>query len=158
MKCWDGLLNTVGSPWRHSQSVALNRDGQGYLTVLSRAKKAHLSLGAHSITSFAITQLLMNGLGKLRVLLCLQRTHRRPPNGKRLGNRESLRSQHLTEKYRYLPLIPLPSSIGLICCTMLFRTAARQAAPLRRQFAPLARRSVTTDAASAHAENIPQVC
>ncbi|KAJ5216359.1 uncharacterized protein N7498_002766 [Penicillium cinerascens] len=39
---------------------------------------------------------------------------------------------------------------------MLFRTAARQAAPLRRQFAPLARRSVTTDAASAHAENIPQ--
>jgi len=41
---------------------------------------------------------------------------------------------------------------------MLFRTAARQAAPLRRQFAPLARRTVTTDAASAHAENIPQVC
>ncbi|KAJ5643166.1 Pyruvate dehydrogenase E1 component subunit alpha [Penicillium longicatenatum] len=40
---------------------------------------------------------------------------------------------------------------------MLFRTAARQAAPLRRQaFAPLTRRSVTTDAASAHAENIPQ--
>ncbi|KAJ5584174.1 Pyruvate dehydrogenase E1 component subunit alpha [Penicillium hispanicum] len=40
---------------------------------------------------------------------------------------------------------------------MLFRTAARQAAPLRRQaFAPFARRSVTTDAASAHAENIPQ--
>ncbi|PLN84605.1 pyruvate dehydrogenase E1 component alpha subunit mitochondrial precursor [Aspergillus taichungensis] len=41
---------------------------------------------------------------------------------------------------------------------MLFRTAwARQAAPLRRQaFAPLARRSVTTDAASSHAENIPQ--
>ena len=42
---------------------------------------------------------------------------------------------------------------------MLFRTAARQAAPLRRQaFAPITRRSVTTDAASAHAENIPQVC
>lgn len=42
---------------------------------------------------------------------------------------------------------------------MLFRTAwARQALPLRRQaFTPLARRSVTTDAASAHAENIPQV-
>ena len=42
---------------------------------------------------------------------------------------------------------------------MLFRAAwARQAAPLRRQaFAPLARRSVTTDAASSHAENIPQV-
>jgi pyruvate dehydrogenase E1 component alpha subunit len=41
---------------------------------------------------------------------------------------------------------------------MLFRTAwARQAAPLRRQaFAPLARRSVTTDAASSHAENIPE--
>jgi pyruvate dehydrogenase E1 component alpha subunit len=41
---------------------------------------------------------------------------------------------------------------------MLFRAAwARQAAPLRRQaFAPLARRSVTTDAASSHAENIPQ--
>ncbi|KAL4891710.1 dehydrogenase E1 component-domain-containing protein [Aspergillus ambiguus] len=41
---------------------------------------------------------------------------------------------------------------------MLFRAAwARQAAPLRRQaFAPIARRSVTTDAASAHAENIPQ--
>ncbi|KAJ5272790.1 Pyruvate dehydrogenase E1 component subunit alpha [Penicillium angulare] len=40
---------------------------------------------------------------------------------------------------------------------MLFRTAARQAAPLRRQaFAPITRRSVTTDAASAHAENIPQ--
>ncbi|KAJ6096696.1 hypothetical protein N7486_007442 [Penicillium sp. IBT 16267x] len=40
---------------------------------------------------------------------------------------------------------------------MLFRTAARQAAPLRRQaFAPLTRRSVTTDAASAHAENIPE--
>ncbi|KAJ5540726.1 Pyruvate dehydrogenase E1 component subunit alpha [Penicillium frequentans] len=40
---------------------------------------------------------------------------------------------------------------------MLFRTAARQAAPLRRQaFSPLTRRSVTTDAASAHAENIPQ--
>ncbi|KAJ5693231.1 Pyruvate dehydrogenase E1 component subunit alpha [Penicillium macrosclerotiorum] len=40
---------------------------------------------------------------------------------------------------------------------MLFRTAARQAAPLRRQaFAPLTRRSVTTDAASSHAENIPQ--
>lgn len=43
---------------------------------------------------------------------------------------------------------------------MLFRAAwTRQAAPLRRQaFAPFARRSVTTDAASAHAENIPQVC
>ena len=42
---------------------------------------------------------------------------------------------------------------------MLFRAAwARQALPLRRQaFAPLARRSVTTDAASAHAENVPQV-
>lgn len=42
---------------------------------------------------------------------------------------------------------------------MLFRAAwARQALPLRRQaFAPLARRSVTTDAATAHAENIPQV-
>ncbi|OJK03251.1 pyruvate dehydrogenase (acetyl-transferring) subunit E1 alpha [Aspergillus brunneoviolaceus CBS 621.78] len=40
---------------------------------------------------------------------------------------------------------------------MLFRAAARQAAPLRRQaFAPVARRSVTTDAASAHAENVPQ--
>ncbi|KAJ5738064.1 Pyruvate dehydrogenase E1 component subunit alpha [Penicillium malachiteum] len=40
---------------------------------------------------------------------------------------------------------------------MLFRTAARQAAPLRRQaFAPITRRSVTTDAASAHAENIPE--
>ncbi|EAW08037.1 pyruvate dehydrogenase (acetyl-transferring) subunit E1 alpha [Aspergillus clavatus NRRL 1] len=41
---------------------------------------------------------------------------------------------------------------------MLFRTAwSRQAAPLRRQaFAPLARRSVTTDAASSHAENVPQ--
>ncbi|KAJ5126120.1 Pyruvate dehydrogenase E1 component subunit alpha [Penicillium atrosanguineum] len=39
---------------------------------------------------------------------------------------------------------------------MLFRTAARQAAPLRRQFAPIARRSVTTDAATAHAENIPE--
>ncbi|RAL11398.1 pyruvate dehydrogenase (acetyl-transferring) subunit E1 alpha [Aspergillus homomorphus CBS 101889] len=40
---------------------------------------------------------------------------------------------------------------------MLFRAAARQAAPLRRQaFAPIARRSVTTDAASAHAENVPQ--
>ncbi|KAJ5661729.1 Pyruvate dehydrogenase E1 component subunit alpha [Penicillium maclennaniae] len=39
---------------------------------------------------------------------------------------------------------------------MLFRTAARQAAPLRRQFAPLTRRSVTTDAATAHAENIPE--
>ncbi|PYH42635.1 pyruvate dehydrogenase (acetyl-transferring) subunit E1 alpha [Aspergillus saccharolyticus JOP 1030-1] len=40
---------------------------------------------------------------------------------------------------------------------MLFRAAARQAAPLKRQaFAPLARRSVTTDAASAHAENIPK--
>ncbi|KAB8228755.1 alpha subunit of pyruvate dehydrogenase [Aspergillus alliaceus] len=41
---------------------------------------------------------------------------------------------------------------------MLFRTAwARQAASLRRQtFAPLARRSVTTDAASSHAENVPQ--
>ncbi|KAE8349345.1 dehydrogenase E1 component-domain-containing protein [Aspergillus coremiiformis] len=41
---------------------------------------------------------------------------------------------------------------------MLFRTAwARQAAPLRRQaFAPIARRSVTTDAASSHAENVPQ--
>lgn len=37
---------------------------------------------------------------------------------------------------------------------------ARQVAPLRRQVvgAPFAaRRSVTTDAASAHAENIPQV-
>ncbi|KAJ9216536.1 hypothetical protein DTO166G4_1752 [Paecilomyces variotii] len=34
---------------------------------------------------------------------------------------------------------------------------ARQAAPLRRHaFAPLARRSVTTDAASSHAEDIPQ--
>ncbi|KAI9924572.1 hypothetical protein ASPWEDRAFT_112228 [Aspergillus wentii DTO 134E9] len=34
---------------------------------------------------------------------------------------------------------------------------ARQAAPLRRQaFVPYARRSVTTDAASSHAENIPQ--
>ncbi|KAL2007672.1 hypothetical protein VTN00DRAFT_7654 [Thermoascus crustaceus] len=34
---------------------------------------------------------------------------------------------------------------------------ARHAAPLRRQaFAPLARRSVTTDAASSHAEDIPQ--
>lgn len=42
---------------------------------------------------------------------------------------------------------------------MLFRAAwARQALPLRRQvFTPLARRSVTTDAATAHAENIPQV-
>ncbi|PYI32328.1 hypothetical protein BP00DRAFT_445771 [Aspergillus indologenus CBS 114.80] len=40
---------------------------------------------------------------------------------------------------------------------MFFRAAARQAAPLRRQaFAPVARRSVTTDAASAHAENVPQ--
>ncbi|KAJ5171795.1 Pyruvate dehydrogenase E1 component subunit alpha [Penicillium capsulatum] len=40
---------------------------------------------------------------------------------------------------------------------MLFRVAARQVAPLRRQaYAPLARRTVTTDAASAHAENIPQ--
>ncbi|KAK1145408.1 alpha subunit of pyruvate dehydrogenase [Aspergillus melleus] len=41
---------------------------------------------------------------------------------------------------------------------MLFRAAwTRQAAPLRRQaFAPFARRSVTTDAASSHAENIPQ--
>ncbi|KAL5361018.1 dehydrogenase E1 component-domain-containing protein [Aspergillus floccosus] len=41
---------------------------------------------------------------------------------------------------------------------MLFRAAwARQAAPLRRQaFAPITRRSVTTDAASSHAENIPQ--
>ncbi|EAU35539.1 pyruvate dehydrogenase E1 component alpha subunit, mitochondrial precursor [Aspergillus terreus NIH2624] len=41
---------------------------------------------------------------------------------------------------------------------MLFRSAwARQAAPLRRQaFAPITRRSVTTDAASSHAENIPQ--
>ncbi|KAF7623373.1 hypothetical protein AFLA_000070, partial [Aspergillus flavus NRRL3357] len=39
-----------------------------------------------------------------------------------------------------------------------FRTAwARQAAPLRRHaFTPLARRSVTTDAASSHAENVPQ--
>lgn len=35
-------------------------------------------------------------------LICLQRPHRRPPNGKRLSNRESLRSQHLTEKHRYL--------------------------------------------------------
>jgi hypothetical protein len=43
---------------------------------------------------------------------------------------------------------------------MLFRTAARQAAPLRRQaFAPLARRTVTTDAASAQTESpVPQVC
>lgn len=42
---------------------------------------------------------------------------------------------------------------------MLFRIAARQAAPLRRQaFVPVVRRSVTTDAASAHAENVPQVC
>ncbi|KAJ5317224.1 hypothetical protein PENANT_c045G10232 [Penicillium antarcticum] len=41
---------------------------------------------------------------------------------------------------------------------MLFRTAARQAAPLRRQaFAPLARRTVTTDAASAQTESpVPQ--
>ncbi|KAJ5619788.1 Pyruvate dehydrogenase E1 component subunit alpha [Penicillium lagena] len=40
---------------------------------------------------------------------------------------------------------------------MFFRSVARQAAPLRRSaFAPLARRSVTTDAASSHAENIPQ--
>lgn len=42
---------------------------------------------------------------------------------------------------------------------MLFRNAARQVAPLRRQaFAPITRRTVTTDAASAHAENVPQVC
>ncbi|KAL4918903.1 dehydrogenase E1 component-domain-containing protein [Aspergillus aurantiobrunneus] len=41
---------------------------------------------------------------------------------------------------------------------MLFRAAwARQAATLRRQaFAPLVRRTVTTDAASSHAENIPE--
>ncbi|KKK22961.1 hypothetical protein P175DRAFT_0479200 [Aspergillus ochraceoroseus IBT 24754] len=41
---------------------------------------------------------------------------------------------------------------------MLFRSAwARQAAPLRRQaFAPITRRAVTTDAASSHAENIPE--
>ncbi|KAJ5105216.1 Pyruvate dehydrogenase E1 component subunit alpha [Penicillium alfredii] len=40
---------------------------------------------------------------------------------------------------------------------MLFRTAVRQAAPLRRQtFTPLTRRSVTTDAASSHAEDIPK--
>lgn len=44
---------------------------------------------------------------------------------------------------------------------MFFRAVwARQAAPLRRQaFAPLARRSVTTDAASSQAESsVPQVC
>lgn len=45
--------------------------------------------------------------------------------------------------------------------TMLSRSLwARQVAPLRRQVvaAPFAaRRSVTTDAASAHAENIPEV-
>lgn len=41
---------------------------------------------------------------------------------------------------------------------MLFRAAVRQSAPLRRQaLTPLARRSVTTDAASSHAENVPQV-
>ncbi|KAJ5562227.1 Dehydrogenase E1 component [Penicillium sp. DV-2018c] len=41
---------------------------------------------------------------------------------------------------------------------MLFRTAVRQAAPLRRHaFAPLARRTVTTDAASANVESpVPQ--
>ncbi|OQE26315.1 hypothetical protein PENSTE_c005G08969 [Penicillium steckii] len=40
---------------------------------------------------------------------------------------------------------------------MLFRSAIRQVAPLRRQaFTPITRRSVTTDAASAHAENIPK--
>lgn len=38
---------------------------------------------------------------------------------------------------------------------MLFRAWARQCAPLRRQVVPFARRSVTTDAASSHAENLP---
>jgi hypothetical protein len=53
----------------------------------------------------------------------------------------------------------LPStSIALSSTAMLSRSLwARQAAPLRRQAAFVARRSVTTDAASAHAENIPQV-
>lgn len=43
---------------------------------------------------------------------------------------------------------------------MLFRAAVRQAAPLRRQaFAPITRRAVTTDAASANVESpVPQVC
>lgn len=43
---------------------------------------------------------------------------------------------------------------------MLFRAAVRQAAPLRRRaFTPVARRTVTTDAASANVETpIPQVC
>jgi len=41
---------------------------------------------------------------------------------------------------------------------MLSRTLFRAAAPLRRQaFAPTAIRTVTTDAAAAHAENVPEV-
>ena len=42
--------------------------------------------------------------------------------------------------------------------TMLSRTLFRSAAPLRRQaLAPTAIRTVTTDAAAAHAENVPEV-
>ncbi|GMF69018.1 unnamed protein product [Aspergillus oryzae] len=54
--------------------------------------------------------------------------------------------------------LPSPSIGPPALPRMLFRTAwARQAAPLRRHaFTPLARRSVTTDAASSHAENVPQ--
>lgn len=45
-------------------------------------------------------------------LVCLQEPHRRPPNGKRLSNRESLRSQHLTGKVSLSPTTFSPSSIG----------------------------------------------